>query len=608
MRTSPHWLEEYSKILSVDILRTLALRHAELGGEVGATIAYAVRRADLASLCDVELNYEDPRFKNVEEIRHCRQATAFFSKLEDLDIGQDKEQNALTKWFEAESHCCETNALFKARARGEFQFTSRVEDVIQRARRKIALVLGEIPKLADLQYRFGPGATTATRKKDANPREKLQAGVQCSEDLFPVARYLLEEMPMLADLHACVERVDEDGETWLSVPIDIVYGRLDFAAKNAKTKRITVVEPMLNSMYQLAIGDHLTRRLAAFGLDLKDQGVNRALAFDASLTGALATLDLKSASDTVATELVFGLLPLDWAIFLARGRSSHITLPSGDVVKQEKFSSMGNGFTFPLESLIFWALTVSACQPGDTVSVYGDDIICPTVAVPQVIEVLTAVGFWVNKEKSYWTGPFRESCGVDFYRGSNVRPFYQKTWVSARTLFLLHNFYVRKGLPEFCDLVLSWIHPALVIWGPDGYGDGHLLGDHTPIKKTSHRACGFAGYIFSTYSVKPRRDTRPNQRGDFVLPQYSVYRRGSTLLVDSVALIVAGKLRASRRTSTGYLTAAEWNGLIEEPSQEIPEFTLSEEDAQVSGVTKQKAVSLPGDDGYKMISIYTLGG
>lgn len=598
MRKLAHWLEEYEVSESVDLLRTIALSHAELGGQIGREIAQAIRADDLKTLCEFSLDYEDLRFENVEQIAQCRQALAFFTKLEHLELkGIDPREAALRKWWEAEARCRETNALFRMRARGEFQFSSRVESIFYRARRKIARVLGRIPKFDELQYRFGPGATVATKKKDANPREKIQARVQCSEDFFPIAKAVLEEMPHLAQLHSVLDRTDEDGEEWLSIPVDIVYGRLDFVAKNAKTKRITVIEPSLNSMFQLAVGDHLFRRLAAFGLNLRDQTLNQCYAMCGSLSGDLATLDLKSASDTIAKELVFELLPLDWAVFLARGRSSKITLPSGELVTQEKFSSMGNGFTFPLESLIFWALVESACDPGDIVNVFGDDIICPTRHANLVIEVLNAAGFWVNLEKSYWSGPFRESCGMDFYRGVNVRPFYQKDWVSGRTLFLLHNHYARIGDCKHRDLVLSWIHPSLRIYGPDGYGDGHLLGDYIPLKKKNQTDNGYAGHLFSTFTVKSRRDIRPKQKGDFVLPHYSIYRRGSTTILDWASLLENGKPTRLPILSDRYRPSSL---LVEEPSAVIPETTLDD------GVLV-KALACPGENGYKKISIYTLG-
>lgn len=105
-------------------------------------------------------------------------------------------------------------------------------------------------------------------------------------------------------------------------------------------------------------------------------------------------------------------------------------LVDGRWIQLEKFSSMGNGFTFELETLIFWALVESLrdlrSQTGGRVSVYGDDIVCPSDIATDLIELLDFCGFEVNTKKSHWAGLFRESCGEHFFRGKNVTPIYQK--------------------------------------------------------------------------------------------------------------------------------------------------------------------------------------
>jgi hypothetical protein len=94
---------------------------------------------------------------------------------------------------------------------------------------------------------------------------------------------------------------------------------------------------------------------------------------------------------------------------------------------------MGNGYTFELETLIFWALCATAIEDagripstGVNLFVYGDDIIVPTEAVRNVVAVLRFMGFSLNEAKSFWEGSFRESCGGDFLNGEWVRPFYLK--------------------------------------------------------------------------------------------------------------------------------------------------------------------------------------
>jgi hypothetical protein len=515
---------------------------------------------------------------------------AFFSKLEPLEIGIDKERAAYEKFVLSEESCRLQNEAFRASAHGKFSFLRGVESALLRAQRKIAQVLGPLPQLSELGYRFGKGATTLTPKRKASLREKFSAGVSCSEECLPIAKAILEELPLLSESICSYEKIDEDGEEWFGLSIRIDDGKLEFVPKNAKTYRSVIVEPVLNGLYQLALGDHMTRRLATFGVDLRDQTRNQRLALEGSLTGALATLDLSAASDSISLELVFSLLPLDWAVALARGRTGHV-LYRGQRLRLEKFSSMGNGFTFPLESLIFWALARAVCDKDDVVSVYGDDIILPSSRCEELTSLLRCAGFAVNEEKSYYTGPFRESCGRDFYRGIDVRPFFQKEWVSPRTLFTLHNFYVRRGLFEYAELIQSWIHPALQQFGPDGYGDGHLLGAWHPERKPSHVARGWAGYTFETFSLKGRKDIRPQLPGDYIFPAYSVYQRSAEDVVPTKALkSLLWKLPS-------------WSRGHGEVSESLP---LT--DHKMVDGTFVKAASLPGtEDQYKRVKIYTFG-
>lgn len=605
MRKIAHWLEHFSPSESVDILRDLALSHATCGGTQGERIARLIRRERFAELCEFSVDYEDPD-STPGTLYHCRQAVAFFSKLEHLDIGVDKEKAAFSKFTEAEATCKETNEIFRSWSRGGFQFPPRVESWLFKAQRQIARVLGPFPSFERLGYRFGKGATTLTKKRLASVREKFCAGVSCSEELVPAASALLAELPALSFAWAdCYGQSEE--EWWASVPVVLHDGRLEFVPKSAKTYRSTVTEPVLNGLYQLALGDYMSDVLLRVGLDLRDQTRNQNLAREGSLTGALATLDYSSASDTISKELVYNLLPLDWAVGLARGRSGHVQY-RGQRLLMEKFSSMGNGFTFPLESLIFWALARAVSGPDDTVSVYGDDVICETKNFDALSELSHAVGFTVNEKKSFRNGPFRESCGRDYYRGIDIRPYYQKKWVSNRTLFVLHNFYVRRGDPVRAQDVRKFIHPDLQIFGPDGYGDGHLLGEHPRKIKARHSRNGYAGYVFDTYSVKSRRDTRPELGTDFVYPSYSVYRRSSDPLVDLSKCSFSRPSSISAAGTTlsieGLVFRARFQNAFGSIDDGLPTPAEEQEDGSFS-----ISASLPigEDDAYKRISIYTLG-
>lgn len=717
MRKLAHWLECYPEAVSLDILRDLALSHSREGGIQGAYISSLIVAGDFKALCDYELDYNWPGW-TIHHLVACRQALAFFSKLEFLDIGVDKEKVAFGKFRQAEALCRETNEIFGAWSRGEFKFSPRVDAVLFAAQRKIAHVLGDVPSLERLKFRFGPGATTLTKKRDANALTKLSAGIACSEDLALMAGRLLGEMPAWADCQKSVgagglppgphseapqveppassgqfvfddsdpvltllntrrttyetrlenealwevvpmefesfdpspaakldgpESSDEEDE-WehfaklsrdhdlrlgigdssslketddtpeecldgdqpsstdpcdVSVPVQIMDAVLTFVAKNAKTYRAIATEPPLNGVYQLALGDYIAKRLAKFGVDLSDQSRNQRLAKEGSLTGALATLDLSSASDTVATELVYHLLPVDWALALSVGRSSAV-LYKGERIVLEKFSSMGNGFTFALESLIFWALA-SSCLPGGIVSVYGDDIIVETAAVPLLTEVLTACGFILNTGKSFSTGPFRESCGADYYRGFDIRPYYQKDLVCAADLMKLHNYYVRRGYDGRAEMVRkTYLHPTFHIFGPDGYGDGHLLGDFSPLRKQRHVRHGYSGFVFDTFKEAGLRMPRVGfLPGDYVFSLYTIYTRASEPLYDSLGPLGShlGADAYSRvQGCIEHLTRGRTVG------EAIPEVNTD-----VNGEWwSLKAPSVPGSLDYKRISIYTL--
>jgi len=93
----------------------------------------------------------------------------------------------------------------------------------------------------------------------------------------------------------------------------------------------------------------MKKRLGLFGVNLRDQSVNQRYALLGSIDGSLATIDLSSASDTVSYALVMSLLPSGWFDLLDLFRSECVEVPGG-VIELEKFSSMGNAYTFELRA------------------------------------------------------------------------------------------------------------------------------------------------------------------------------------------------------------------------------------------------------------------
>jgi hypothetical protein len=611
--TNLGWTQEFQEDDSLRIITELAMSHAVKGGEQGLVIGYFIATGDYNSLCDYDLDYDRC---SPSEAYECRQALAYFSKYKGIDLAVDREQAARKKFVESEEACRQTNDIFKRRARGEFYFLPRVESIISMAQQKIARVLGDVPGLADLRLRFGPGATTLTKKRNASIVEKLGVGISCSEDLLHYAASLLGEMPHWAELHSGgpYSLLDDRSERVLTTLV-VTNDRLDFVPKNARTHRSITIPPSLNGVIQLGYGDYMSARLKRFGVDLKDQSINQRLALEGSLRGTYATLDLKSASDTISTEVVFDLLPVEWALALNAARASLVD--DGDqVIRLEKFSSMGNGFTFPLQSLIFWALCSSAASDGFA-SVYGDDIIVSTDSVNSVLEILTVFGFTLNKEKSYWAGPFRESCGADYYSGIDIRPVYQKNVLTQAELFRLHNFYARKHNDQMRLAVKAYINPELCLYGPDGFGDGHLLGDWSRRPHKRAATDGYGGVLFDTFKLVGRRDKRPLRRGDRVLPLYSIYTcEGDD---DVLAEVECGLPEAERLIANSFLRIWSRNRNVPFVEWHVPKSHVNkglsgkrgigsdpipEGDSESLGVIV-KHDSLPVTDGYKRVSIYT---
>lgn len=601
------WDQQLSTDESNEVLLLLARWHLSFlqEGDNRARIAAMLDSGDYKALC----HYDVPISGGASDYQHTRQIMAFFQKRKDLVLeGVDPQAAAWTTFVEAEALCRQSNEIFRSQLEGGFYFHPRVESVLYVAQQKISRILGDLPELSELKLRFGPGATTQVKKKDASARRKLSQVFCCSEDAIALIPDVLAEMPDWSQ----VSREASGTDPVCNVRVD--NARVDFVRKTAKTDRTIAVEPMLNGMVQLAIGDYISGRLRQFGVDLRDQTLNQRLAREGSITGALATLDLSSASDTVSYGLVLSLLPCEWVEFLAQIRTARVETPHG-LVTLEKFSTMGNGFTFALESLIFFAIAKAAVELDAVqgpVSVYGDDIIVPTESFGLVTECLVACGFLVNGKKSFSDGPFRESCGKDYYSGISVRPAYVKDVLSGEAIFILHNHYVRIGLGEPASILLSMISDDLRIYGPDGYGDGHLLGG--PDTRVRHKANeGWAGYTFETFTWKATRRFY-TLGADYVFPSYSVYVSGDTDVAEPIYPKVAREhvpLVVERQPLVGPRKRG-WTVVSATKAVLRPHGNVRPDRVQASYQTDQKggshlSDSLPGVQGYKRIKIYTLG-
>lgn len=377
--------------------------------------------------------------------RHYKDAASFkidyacvnlLQKWKGLDTGVDLEAVAMQSFANSEAQCQETNRRFKNLAtipRGS------AHGYLHAAQRKIAKLLGmfSVDKVSD-SFGWGPGATYELPRRRAFIDTKLhELPISVSRTARALLRCTIE-----ADLHwsAAILGQLPEGPFCLTADVfeEVNVCRVATVPKSAKTHRTIAVEPRGNGFLQKGFGAYIRDRLRTVGINLDDQTRNQHYARRAWLDG-LATLDLKAASDTVSTELVWALLPWDWACSLDALRSKKAVMPDGAVVSLNKFSSMGNGFTFELESLIFWALCEAVRDQHDRegiVAVYGDDLIVPAAIATDVCLLLQFCGFTINDEKSFVEGVFHESCGAHYFAGVLVTPAYQKNDLDSLSEFI----------------------------------------------------------------------------------------------------------------------------------------------------------------------------
>lgn len=233
--------------------------------------------------------------------------------------------------------------------------------------------------------------------------------------------------------------------------------------KTLKGPRIIAIEPVCMQYAQQAVLSYLVKRLETFWLtrghvNFTDQTINQSLAMQSSIDGLLATIDLSDASDRVPHDLALRMFDTnpDLRDFIDACRSTKAQMPDGTIVPLRKFASMGSALCFPVESMYFYTICVAALlrlhnlpvthenifNVSRDVYVYGDDIVIPTHAASTVLDHLHKYNCKVNTSKSFYTGRFRESCGVDAYLGKLVTPVYLKT--------------VRPENRQQCSELLSW--------------------------------------------------------------------------------------------------------------------------------------------------------
>lgn len=397
---------------------------------------------------------------------------------------QDATLGCYLKWCSAEQSCKAANCVFMAGGPEQYY----VRKVLRRARKLVKRTLGVL----DLEVILddvgpGPGSTFETsgnktglyyKYLDASnltytpDSEKFLFDLIWRDDLWRrwFVGYNTQPDPQWCDF----ERV-------LNNKLKPIPGnRLTTVPKTSNVDRPICIEPGLTMMLQKGVGSVMRKKLRRAGIHLDEQPTFHRFLVEHHWD-RIATIDLSSASDTISYEFVKFMLPLNWFMLLDSLRSERCLLPHGEWYITQKFSSMGNGYTFELETLLFWALARAVADiekaevllssrprsldPRFTgrctvpVSVFGDDIIVSSGIEVQLSVVLEECGFSVNQSKTFAIDrAFKESCGSFSLFGVGLPVVNLKKIDSWPDVFVICNTLrkQRNALRKIGLINISW--------------------------------------------------------------------------------------------------------------------------------------------------------
>ena len=401
---------------SLDMWQFATLLVEDLGDTLGPfkpIVSGWIRSRALAKIasCSSLLDVSAAKIADKDVLKSLLQVEALFKKNSAFTNSKEARAAAVANFWRAEKLCRISNKrlewyyVHRDRLDPELNsYLDRMEVTIRDIFGSFHDFLEELPTL----WRVTDGATAAKPRKDTSPTRKMSVWQDVSPKAAPILnllmKYLGVKRPRLRITRA---------------------NRISFVPKNWKTDRTIACEPNGNMLLQSAVDQWLKGRLKRFGCDLTDQSRNQFLSWLASVTELYATVDLAMASDTCCYNLVAWLVPEEWFTFLDAIRSQEGTNDELGTFRYAKFSSMGNGATFVLETAIFLAAVLAVGSKRN--EVYGDDIIIESSLVPKLQKLLGFLGFGLNTDKTHVKGWYYESCGTHWFAGHHITPYYQRT-------------------------------------------------------------------------------------------------------------------------------------------------------------------------------------
>lgn len=285
--------------------------------------------------------------------------------------------------------------------------------------------------ITDNQADHGYGATAEVKrsKGTAQKYQKMISTVETSlltetVNWTPASIAWPRLMP---EMHQCLDNYLSTGR---GLTASNLLCKVQLVPKGLNKKRVVSMEPTVHQFYQKIIGSAMSRHFdkhPEMRIDLHDQEKNRDLTLKGSKSRRYGTIDLSSASDSVTRTLVRAIFR-DTPLYdcLMQCRTTAAALPGNEFVALEKFTPMGSAVCFPVECTVFSAIVQLAMRRKGInryYRVYGDDIVCHRDIFDEVVKLLQDLNFKVNLDKSFEPAlPFKESCGIEAYRGYDVSP------------------------------------------------------------------------------------------------------------------------------------------------------------------------------------------
>lgn len=476
----------------------------------------------------------------IESARSLWLQNSFWKKFQD-EVGASADANCLKLFKESNERCAAVELNPQ---------TTQDDEIIGEVRSLWFDIVGNGPEsniqLSDIldNWGVGPGASVGARSDNFYTKLFDSALTGTSERLYRYYRYAILANPT----HFSAE-VERDRRYGYRV---VAGNRLSYVPKTSETSRSICTEPTLNMFFQKGIGYVLEQQLKRrFRIDLSQQPeLNRRLARKGSIDGSFGTIDLSSASDSMSLKILRSILPDELLGYLEFARSPCVTYPDGTVEQLHMVSSMGNGFTFPLQTLLFSTIVV-ACYRVLGISpvydrkgpanwaVFGDDIIVRKDSYNVVVKALEMFGFKVNGDKSFNAGYFRESCGGDYFRGHEIRGVYCKSLKTSADVYSVINRLVRWSAVS--GVLVSKTLAVLKGWVeylPIPFHDGDAEGIKVPYPPAAYKRDAHTGAVIYQALVKRSNSMRmplsPDERRTFLH-----YKRRRNIAYNSAGLLVA---------------------------------------------------------------------